>query len=137
MTSREGPGASRAPRYDERDDGDRYSRPKHARRSRSPPDFERDRARERARYEASAATGANSSALSSARGGSASRDAQMPEAAAQPEAEQPNFERSGLLAAASNSVNGVALKYHEPPEARKPKKQWRLYVFKDGKEIGE
>ncbi|KDN51423.1 SMAD/FHA domain-containing protein [Tilletiaria anomala UBC 951] len=48
---------------------------------------------------------------------------------------KPNFERSGLLAAASNNVNGVALKYHEPPDSRKPKKQWRLYVFKDGKEI--
>lgn len=50
---------------------------------------------------------------------------------------KPNFERSGLLAAASNNVQGVALKYHEPPEARIPKKGWRLYVFKDGKEIGE
>uniref|UniRef100_V5GWE8 FHA domain-containing protein n=1 Tax=Kalmanozyma brasiliensis (strain GHG001) TaxID=1365824 RepID=V5GWE8_KALBG len=46
----------------------------------------------------------------------------------------PNFAPSGLLAAESNTVNGVALKYHEPPEARKPKSTWRMYCFKDGKE---
>lgn len=46
----------------------------------------------------------------------------------------PNFAPSGLLAAESNMLNGVALKYHEPPEARKPKTRWRLYCFKDGKE---
>ena len=51
--------------------------------------------------------------------------------------EQPNFGSSGLLAAASNSVaqadgTTVTLKYHEPPEARKPpaKDQWKLFVFK-------
>ncbi|KAN0059692.1 hypothetical protein ACQY0O_008264 [Thecaphora frezii] len=49
--------------------------------------------------------------------------------------EGPNFEPSGLLAAESNSKDGVALKYHEPPEARKPNKPWRMYVFKDGKEV--
>ncbi|KAJ9126580.1 hypothetical protein QFC24_001608 [Naganishia onofrii] len=61
---------------------------------------------------------------------------------------KPNFGNSGLLAAESNTVKvssdkaskagtpdvtGVVLKYHEPPEARKPTKSWRLYVFK-GKE---
>ncbi|PWN47463.1 SMAD/FHA domain-containing protein [Violaceomyces palustris] len=51
------------------------------------------------------------------------------------EDDKPNFERSGLLAAESNNLNGVALKYQEPSEARKPKRNWRLYVFKDGKEI--
>ena len=51
--------------------------------------------------------------------------------------EQPNFGNSGLLAAASNSVaqadgSTITLKYHEPPEARKPpsKDQWKLFVFK-------
>lgn len=34
-------------------------------------------------------------------------------------------------------MNGTALKYHEPPEAKQPKKKWRLYVFKDGEEVGE
>ncbi|KAL2014196.1 hypothetical protein VTN00DRAFT_1721 [Thermoascus crustaceus] len=50
--------------------------------------------------------------------------------------EKPNFSTTGRLAAESNTVNvdgtAVVLKYHEPPEARKPpaKDNWRLYVFK-------
>ncbi|KAJ3573627.1 hypothetical protein NPX13_g4627 [Xylaria arbuscula] len=55
--------------------------------------------------------------------------------------EKPNFGTSGALAAASNSVtqadgSTIVLKYHEPPEARKPspKDQWKLFVFK-GEEI--
>ncbi|KAI1125248.1 SMAD/FHA domain-containing protein [Nemania abortiva] len=51
--------------------------------------------------------------------------------------EKPNFSTSGALAAASNSVSQadgstIVLKYHEPPEARKPspKDQWKLFVFK-------
>lgn len=51
--------------------------------------------------------------------------------------EQANFAPSGLLAAASNAVvqadgTTIALKYHEPPEARKPpaKDDWKLFVFK-------
>ncbi|VUC25466.1 unnamed protein product [Clonostachys rosea] len=51
--------------------------------------------------------------------------------------EKPNFGNSGMLAAASNSVtqadgSSIALKYHEPGEARKPspKDQWKLFVFK-------
>lgn len=55
---------------------------------------------------------------------------------ASPSAPAPNFERSGLLAKESNNVNGVALKYHEPPEAKKPRNPWRMFVFKDGKEMG-
>ena len=53
-----------------------------------------------------------------------------------PEKEKPNFSNTGRLAAESNTVNvngnAVVLKYHEPPEARKPpaKAPWRLYVFK-------
>lgn len=51
---------------------------------------------------------------------------------------KPNFAPSGLLAAATKTVQHVdgtstVLKYHEPPEARKPAVGWRLYVFK-GKE---
>ncbi|KAL1924495.1 uncharacterized protein VTP21DRAFT_4149 [Calcarisporiella thermophila] len=45
--------------------------------------------------------------------------------------EKPNFGLSGKLAAETKTVNGVELKYHEPPEARKPDSKWRLYVFKD------
>ncbi|CAO1638340.1 unnamed protein product [Sympodiomycopsis kandeliae] len=51
------------------------------------------------------------------------------------EENQPDFGSSGLLAKESNQVNGTALKYHEPPEAKQPKKKWRLYVFKDGEEV--
>uniref|UniRef100_A0A0K3CNP4 FHA domain-containing protein n=1 Tax=Rhodotorula toruloides TaxID=5286 RepID=A0A0K3CNP4_RHOTO len=36
-------------------------------------------------------------------------------------------------AAGESTLNGVVLKYAEPPEARKPVRNWRLYVFK-GKE---
>ncbi|TVY30909.1 Smad nuclear-interacting protein [Lachnellula hyalina] len=60
-----------------------------------------------------------------------------------PEKQKPNFAPSGLLAAASNSFaqadgTTIALKYHEPPEARKPptKDVWKLFVFK-GSEIVE
>lgn len=47
--------------------------------------------------------------------------------------EQANFSNTGLLAAASNTVNGVVLKYSEPSESRKPpaNQRWRLFVFKD------
>jgi smad nuclear-interacting protein 1 len=34
----------------------------------------------------------------------------------------------------TNMKNGTVLKYNEPPEAKKTK-GWRIYVFKDGKEI--
>lgn len=51
--------------------------------------------------------------------------------------EKPNFGNTGALAAASNSVTQadgttITLKYHEPPEARKPpaRDQWKLFVFK-------
>ncbi|KAJ5390582.1 uncharacterized protein N7496_001650 [Penicillium cataractarum] len=54
-----------------------------------------------------------------------------------PEKIKPNFNQTGRLAAESNTVQvqggeGIVLKYHEPPEARKPpaKEAWRLYVFK-------
>ncbi|KAK6582521.1 hypothetical protein PZA11_004929 [Diplocarpon coronariae] len=57
--------------------------------------------------------------------------------------QMPNFNPSGLLAAASNSVtqadgSAIALKYHEPAEARKPpaRDEWKLFVFK-GEEILE
>ena len=50
------------------------------------------------------------------------------------EKQMPNFNTTGLLAKESNKVEGtkVVLKYHEPPEARKPSPshQWRLYIFK-------
>ena len=52
------------------------------------------------------------------------------------EAQKPNFGASGLLAKETNTVKGVELKYNEPPEARKPLKNWRLYVFKGKEQLG-
>jgi len=37
---------------------------------------------------------------------------------------------SGNLMQDTNVFNGVVVKYSEPPEAKKPKKRWRFYVFK-------
>ena len=37
---------------------------------------------------------------------------------------------SGALTTETNTFNNILVKYSEPPEARKPKKKWRLYVFK-------
>ncbi|KAI8818966.1 SMAD/FHA domain-containing protein [Fimicolochytrium jonesii] len=51
------------------------------------------------------------------------------------EKEQPNFNVSGALAADQNTFKGVVLKYSEPPEARKPKERYRLYVFKGKEQI--
>ena len=92
------------------------------RRSSRSPDFERDRARDREAYDR--------------KRGTKSRDREE-EDEEQKKKDEAVFEASGLLAKESNSKNGVALKYAEPPEARMPKKKWRLYVFKDGKEVGE
>ena len=44
---------------------------------------------------------------------------------------KPNLATSGLLAAESNTVNGVVLKYVEPDDAAVPKKKWVLFVFDD------
>ncbi|KDQ13920.1 hypothetical protein BOTBODRAFT_188124 [Botryobasidium botryosum FD-172 SS1] len=57
-----------------------------------------------------------------------------------PPPEQPNFNQSGLLAAATNTVThadgtSTVLKYNEPPEARKPSQGWRLYVFKGDEQV--
>jgi smad nuclear-interacting protein 1 len=53
------------------------------------------------------------------------------------EKQKPNFAPTGLLAAATNTIekadgSKIVLKYHEPPEARKPpaKDPWKLFVFK-------
>ena len=43
---------------------------------------------------------------------------------------KPNFELTGNLAKDTNMFNGVLVKYHEPAEAKKPKKHWRFYPFK-------
>jgi smad nuclear-interacting protein 1 len=50
---------------------------------------------------------------------------------------EPNFGLSGKLAAETNTVKGVELKYNEPAEAAKPSTKWRLYVFKGDEQIGK
>jgi len=46
------------------------------------------------------------------------------------EKEGVNMGLSGALAKETNTFNGIVIKYSEPPEARKPKRRWRFYVFK-------
>lgn len=48
-----------------------------------------------------------------------------------PDKEKPNFELSGALTEDTNTFRGVVIKYNEPPEARIPKRRWRLYPFKN------
>uniref|UniRef100_G1PAL4 FHA domain-containing protein n=1 Tax=Myotis lucifugus TaxID=59463 RepID=G1PAL4_MYOLU len=48
-----------------------------------------------------------------------------------PVKEKPSFELSGALLEDTNTFRGVVIKYSEPPEARLPKKRWRLYPFKN------
>ncbi|XP_053201628.1 smad nuclear-interacting protein 1-like [Panonychus citri] len=43
---------------------------------------------------------------------------------------KPNYSLSGKLAEDTNTFNGVVIKYTEPPEAKIPKRRWRLYPFK-------
>lgn len=45
--------------------------------------------------------------------------------------EKPSFELSGALLEDTNTFRGVVLQYTEPPEARIPRKRWRLYPFKN------
>ena len=51
---------------------------------------------------------------------------------------KPNFGLTGALAKderTGNIVNGVVLKYSVPLDSAKPNRLWRLYVFKDDKNI--
>lgn len=49
--------------------------------------------------------------------------------------EKPSLALSGNLAKDTNLVNGIIVKYNEPPEARKPRRRWRLYCFKGETEL--
>ncbi|KAL3936363.1 MAG: hypothetical protein SGBAC_008309 [Bacillariaceae sp.] len=55
-----------------------------------------------------------------------------------PPQHKPNFGLSGALAkdegGGGNVYKGIVLKFREPPEARAPNTQWRLYLFK-GKDL--
>ncbi|XP_052590966.1 smad nuclear interacting protein 1-like [Peromyscus californicus insignis] len=48
-----------------------------------------------------------------------------------PVKEKRSLELSGTLLEDTNTFRGVVIKYSEPPEARIPKKRWRLYPFKN------
>ncbi|KAL2084743.1 hypothetical protein ACEWY4_020261 [Coilia grayii] len=56
---------------------------------------------------------------------------QEDDASSAAEKEKPNFELSGALVEDTNTFRGVVIKYNEPPEARIPKRRWRLYPFKN------
>jgi smad nuclear-interacting protein 1 len=45
------------------------------------------------------------------------------------------MQTSGKLLEDTNVINGVVVKYSEPPESRKPRTKWRLYVFKGNEEL--
>lgn len=49
--------------------------------------------------------------------------------------EKPSLKPSGNLAKDTNEFNGVVIKYSEPQEAKKPKRHWRLYPFKEGENL--
>lgn len=132
-----------------RDDRDR-GRGRSYSRSRSPPprrkerqdrDRDSDRPDSRNNNNSGRSTGAlpsQSSALAAAGVPESKRFGKKQSRSPSPSAEaieaaKPNFGNSGALAAETNTFKGVVLKYNEPPEARKPSKGWRLYVFK-GKE---
>ncbi|KAK3873752.1 hypothetical protein Pcinc_021259 [Petrolisthes cinctipes] len=51
------------------------------------------------------------------------------------EKHKPNMGLSGKLAEDTNTYNGVVIKYSQPPEARKPKRRWRWYIFKGDEDL--
>ena len=54
------------------------------------------------------------------------------------EVEEVNLQPSGALYEDTQDVDSASsVKYHEPRDACKPDKHWRLYVFKDEKHIGK
>lgn len=51
------------------------------------------------------------------------------------EVQKPNMGLSGKLSEDTNTFNGVVIKYSQPPEARKPKRRWRWYIFKGEEDL--
>ncbi|CAG8509281.1 6678_t:CDS:2 [Ambispora leptoticha] len=103
--------------------------PRHRARSRSP-----SRRQGRSRRDSIEET--NNRRHSSRRSSSLARRSRSPSSTKSDKGTQkPNFGLSGKLAAETNTFNGVVLKYHEPPEARKPAEKWRLYVFKGDEQV--
>ena len=89
-------------------------------------EFHNARRREhRQKNEVSAGSNASQDALPRPGPGGNSKDKEVPVK------EKPSFELSGALLEDTNTFRGVVIKYSEPPEARIPKKRWRLYPFKN------
>ncbi|KAK5697795.1 hypothetical protein LTR17_023797 [Elasticomyces elasticus] len=95
------------------------------RQSRSPPAKKRRRSRSISKSPVEKSRTALPSQNESFRGETGLEGAEV-----QPEKQKPNFKPTGLLAKEANTVAGTTtvLKYHEPPEGRKPspKEQWRI-----------
>ncbi|KAF4021974.1 hypothetical protein G4228_013238 [Cervus hanglu yarkandensis] len=89
-------------------------------------EFHNARRREhRQKNEVSAGSNVSQDALPRPGPGGNSKDKEAPVK------EKPSFELSGALLEDTNTFRGVVIKYSEPPEARIPKKRWRLYPFKN------
>ncbi|KAK4889913.1 hypothetical protein LTR27_011336 [Elasticomyces elasticus] len=136
--ARRGKHRSERSRKDPRRDSDSYDqdrrrggrswsrdRSRDRRRSRSPPAKKRRRSPSISKYPVRKSRTALPSQNESFRGETGLEGAEV-----QPEKQKPNFEPTGLLAKEANTVAGTTtvLKYHEPPEGRKPspKEQWRI-----------
>ena len=53
------------------------------------------------------------------------------------EKQKPDFGLSGKLSEEQRTtVDGIVLKFVEPPEAKKPTKKWKLYPFKGDEALG-
>lgn len=75
-------------------------------------------------------TGANAEMLGPGPGSASTFGASSTASAATTTTAGPDFAVSGKLTEEANTFKGVVIKYSEPPEARKPTLQWRLYPFK-------
>ncbi|WPH04313.1 Hypothetical protein R9X50_00720200 [Acrodontium crateriforme] len=109
-----------------------------SRRSRSPPSKRQRRPYSSSASEASPPPARRSKAPLPSQDASFRGEQALDGAEPPVEKQKPNFKPTGLLAKEANTVAGTTtvLKYHEPPEARKPssREAWRMYVFK-GKDL--
>lgn len=128
-------------------EGDRHHESRHRRRnsrsprrrhSRSPRRRSREREEEPKKIEAyKKASGPLPDQQAAFRGGASGSEMVPHQGEPEIEKQVPNFAPTGLLAAATNTIEKsdgtkIVLKYHEPPEARKPssKDGWKLFIFK-------
>ncbi|CDO71479.1 hypothetical protein BN946_scf184909.g73 [Trametes cinnabarina] len=123
---------------DRLEDEDRYKKRERGYDRRGDDERRRDRDRDRERDDSRRPGPSRRSASPRARSSQPPDARSRSRSAAAEDKAKPNFAPSGLLAAETKTVKradgtSTVLKYHEPPEARKPSVGWRLYVFK-GKE---